>query len=122
MTMHELGIESSLLKHIEAGKKTVEACLGKPLVLKVRIGDIINLREDVWENGSTTDSIHNKAAVTVTQLLYFESFDEMFSMVDYRKVVPMAESRREAISLYRNFYSKEDEEEYGVVAITFTCP
>lgn len=118
--MHELGIESSLLKYIETGKKTIEASLGKPLVLKVRVGDNINLREDVWENGRITDSIPNKTVVTVTQLLYFESFEEVFSMVDYRKVVPMAESRREALSLYRNFYSKEDEEEYGVVAITFS--
>lgn len=119
--MHEIGIESSLLNQILAGNKTIEGRLGKPRILKIRVGDTISLREDIWENGKITRSIPNKAAVKVTQLLYFESFDEMFSLLDYHKAVPLAASRQEVLSLYRNFYSREDEEEYGVVAITFTC-
>lgn len=118
--MHEMGIESSLLNQILAGNKTIEGRLGKPRFLKIRVGNTINLREDVWNNGKITQSIPNKVTVRVTQLLYFESFDEMFSLVDYRKALPMAASRQEALSLYRNFYSREDEEEYGVVAITFS--
>jgi len=117
--MQEIGIESSLLRQVLSGDKTIEARLGKPKFLKIRVGDTLSLREDVWIDGNIADQIHDRATVQVTQLLYFESFEEMFSAVSYKAAVPTAESRLDALDIYRQLYSKEDEYEYGVVALTF---
>lgn len=117
--MHEIGIESSLLKEILAGRKTVEVRLGKPKILKLRVGDSISLREDVYLGGSIVESFADSAQVVVTQLLYFESFDELLSTVDFTAAIPGATSKADALTTYRQFYSTDDEAEYGAVAITF---
>ncbi len=118
--MQEIGIESSLLGDILAGKKTIELRLGKPKFIKLRVGDTLSLREDVWADGHCIESTPDQATVVITQLLYFEHFDEALSFIDFQAAIPSAESKAGALAVYRKFYSPEDEEEYGVVAITFT--
>lgn len=103
-----------------SGDKTVEGRLGKPKFIKIRVGDEISLREDIWKDGAIVGSKPDRAVIKVKQLLYFESFEEMFSAVDFKSVIPLANSVEEAIAVYRQFYSEEDEFEYGVVAILFT--
>ncbi len=117
--MQEIGIESSLLSEIVAGRKTIELRLGKPKFIKLRVGDELSLREDIWQNEAIVDSTPDQATVVITQLLYFEHFDEALSFIDFRAAIPSADSKAEALAIYRKFYSPEDEEEYGVVAITF---
>lgn len=117
--MQEIGIESSIFKDIVLGGKSIEGLLGKPKYLKIRVGDILSIREDIYEGGTIKRSIPDSARVIITQLLYFESFDEMLSSLDFRKALPQASSVREALATYRQFYSIADEAEYGVVAITF---
>lgn len=117
--MQEIGIESSVLNDIIEGKKTFEARLGKPKFLKVREGDRLSLREDVWADGRIVDSIPNKAVIVITQVLYFENFVEMLEAINYEQVIPSAKNAQEASDAYGLFYSKEDETEYGVVAFEF---
>ena len=117
--MQEIGIESSLLSEILAGHKTIELRLGKPKFIKMRVGDMLRLREDVMQDGQLLESIPDQATVVITQLLYFEHLDEALSFIDFQAAIPSAKSKAEALAVYRKFYSPEDEEEYGVVAITF---
>lgn len=117
--MQEIGIESSVLADLLAGYKTIEGRLGKPKYIKFRLGNILTVREDIWKDGKVVKSVPDRAKIQITQLLYFESFDEMLSSLDFRKALPQAHSVREALDTYHQFYSPEDEAEYGVVAITF---
>ncbi len=117
--MQEIGIESSLLQTVLNGAKTIEVRIGKPKFLKLRVGDEISLREDVWQEGKVITSMPGMATVVITQLLYFENFEEMLGTIEFQAAVPDAESKEDALAIYRKFYSPEDEEEYGVMAITF---
>jgi ASC-1-like (ASCH) protein len=117
--MHELGIESSILKEILEGRKTIEGRLGKPDYLKLRAGDILKLREDTWVNGKIVKTESNKGAVKITQILYFNTFYEMLNSVGVQDAIPGARSIEEAVGIYRKFYTLEDEEEFGVMAIYF---
>jgi len=117
--MHEIGIESSLVEAIRRGEKTIEGLLGKPRFLTMKEGDTINIREDIWKDGELVTSHPNALQATISQILYFETFREMLSAVDYEAVIPTAMSADEAAATYAIFYSAEDEEEYGVVAIFF---
>ena len=114
-----MGIESSLVADILAGRKTLEGRLGKSKFLKFRVGNKIAIREDTWEGDTIVKSVPDRAQVVITQLLYFESFEEMLSSLDYHRALPHARSRREALDTYRHFYTVADEAEYGVVAISF---
>lgn len=115
--MIEIGIESSLLHEILQGNKTIEGRLGKPKFLRLRKGDSISLREDIWKNGELILSKPNSAVVTIKQLLYFETFEEMLSAVDYKAAIPFAVSKADAINIYKKIYSPEEELEFGVIAI-----
>lgn len=117
--MQEIGIESLLLQDILSGKKTIELRLGKPKYIKLRVGDTLSLREDVWDDGNIIESTPDQAEIVIKQLLYFEHFDEALSSIDFQVAIPAAKSKAEALAVYRKFYSPEDEEEYGVIAITF---
>jgi ASC-1-like (ASCH) protein len=117
--MQEIGIESAALEEILLGNKTIEGRLGKPKFLKLRVGDELNLREDIWEDNKITESIPNRAIIKITQLLYFETLIEMLESIDITKLIPTLNSPEDALAVYRKFYSEEDEEEYGVIAITF---
>lgn len=117
--MQEIGIESSLVKDILRGNKYVEARLGKPRFLKFREGDILSVREDVYLDGKVIESKPDSLRVKITQVLYFETFIEMFDSIDFKAAVPSADNATEALQKYREFYSVEDEKEYGVVALFF---
>ena len=117
--MHEIGIESSLVEAIRNGEKTVEGRLGKPRFLKIREGDTLNIREDIWKDDEVIGSHDDALRLRVTQVLYFETFKEMLKAVNYEAAVPTAKTFQEAISKYAEFYSKKDEGEYGVVALFF---
>lgn len=118
--MEEIGIESSMLQQILSGEKTVEGRLGKSKFLKMKVGDKLVLREDVWRDGAVAESIPNLGTITIKQLLYFESFEEMLDAIDFHDVIPNVSTKLEALNVYRQFYSLRDETEYGVVAIMFS--
>lgn len=115
-----MGVEANLLKQIVAGTKTIELRLGRGKFLKFRTSDHISLREDTYKDGEVISPKPDQAVVVIKQLLYFENFDEVFSAVDYRKALPDIDSVSDAIAFYRKFYSEAEEEENGVVAITFS--
>jgi ASC-1-like (ASCH) protein len=117
--MQEIGIESSLVAEILDGNKTIEGRLGKPKYIKMRVGDVLAIREDIYKAGEIVKSIPDQVHVVITQLLYFQSFEEMLSSLDFHRAIPGALNARDALQTYRQYYSATDEEEYGVVAITF---
>lgn len=115
--MIEIGIEATRLQAILTGDKTVEASLGNPKYLKIRAGDILSVREDVWLDGAITTSHASAVKLRVTQVLYFETFDEMLDTVGFELAVPNATNHLEAANVYHELYSTTDEYEYGVVAM-----
>lgn len=117
--MEEIGIDSQLVEDIRKQNKYIEARLGKPRFLKIKEGDIISIREDLYLNGNIIDSFTDSLRIKITQILYFESFDEMFNSIDFKTAVPTVKNVTQAKNKYREFYSAEDEAEYGVVAMYF---
>ena len=47
----------------------------------------------------------------------FESFYEMMKNLWFEKIIPNAKNEEEAVNVYYKFYTKEQEKEFGVVAI-----
>jgi ASC-1-like (ASCH) protein len=116
--MEEIGIESTMVEAIRSGDKTLEVRLGTPRFLTVQEGDLLDVREDFWYEGKVLESLSHALTLRVTQVLYFESLDELFGAVDFQNAVPAAKTANEAIAAYRPYYTIEDERTYGVVAFT----
>ncbi|MDB5180207.1 MAG: hypothetical protein JWN12_839 [Candidatus Saccharibacteria bacterium] len=116
--MSEIGIESTLVEAIKNGDKTIEIRLAKPRFLLIQEDDVLSIREDFYYEGDILESLSHALQVRVTQVLYFESFKEAFDAINYESALPTAKSVDDAIKRYREFYSVEEEREFGVVAFS----
>lgn len=117
--MSEIGIESTLVEAIKNGDKTIEARLGKPRYLLIQEDDVISVREDFLYEGEVLESLPHAIEIKVTQILYFETFKELFEAVDFQAVLPSALTVDDAVKAYKKMYSSEEEQEFGVVAFAF---
>jgi len=117
--MEEIGIESTAVESIKNGDKTIGIRLGKPRFLRIKEDDIVSVREDFWYEGKILESLPHALEIKITEILYFESFEEAFTAIDFQAAVPSAQTIEGAVAKYREFYTKEDETEFGVVAFSF---
>jgi ASC-1-like (ASCH) protein len=117
--MDVIGIDSKLIDDIRRHKKYIEVRLGKPRFLKIKEGDVLGIREDLYLNGNIVDSFNDSLRIKITQVLYFETFDEMLDLIDFKAAIPSAKSTNQAKNKYREFYSEDEEDKYGVVAMFF---
>lgn len=118
--MIKLGVQSEILADIRGGKKTIEGRLAKGKFLDIKPGDIISLREDIYEHGVLVLSVNSGLKIKVESIERFDSFATMLKTVDYKPVIPSANSFDEALAVYRRYYSPEDEGIFGVIAIRFS--
>lgn len=116
--MSEIGIESTLVEAIRNGDKTIEVRLAKPRFLLIQEDEILSIREDFYYEGDVLESLSHALEVRVTQILYFETLKETFEAINFEAALPSATSVDDAIKKYREFYSAEEEREFGVVAFS----
>lgn len=118
MSTWESGRESDLLDDIIAGRKTIEGRLNKGKFADYQVGDIVHLRRDIrGEDGILRDGEPHAAKVEIIGIRTYPTFLSMVEAEGYRRVIPRARSAEEAASEYDEFYSREDQEKYGVLAI-----
>lgn len=104
---HEMKLHDSPFKLIKNGTKTIELRLNDEKRQKVKVGDLIE-----FTNRSTNEKIMTK----VKELHHYQSFDELYKHFD--KIKLGYEENEEAnptdMELY---YSKEEQNKYGVLGI-----
>lgn len=119
MATHVAGRDSNILTEIRSGTKSIEARLGKPRFRAFKPGNHIKIREDVWENGKIVKSQDSGLETVVTKVETYLSFREMFVSVGFKNVSPQSKNLEDALAEVYRFYSPEDEQKLGVVAIHF---
>ena len=100
-------ISEPYFSDIKSGKKIVEGRLNKKEWKNVRVYDIIR-----WYNDS--NDIFDTRVIDV---YYYDTFENMLDIEGLEVVLPGCPSIDEGVNIYRSFYSKEDEDRYGVVGI-----
>lgn len=93
---------------IKEGVKTIEGRLLKGLYQELKIGDEIQVY-----NNEETESV----LVKVLALRKYTSFQEMLEKEESKKILPDADSIEQGLEIYRKFYSPEQENQFGVLAI-----
>lgn len=99
----DINVQEPYLSFIINGIKTVEGRLNKGKFLDVKIGDTLR--------------INNAAEFIVAAKNLYPSFKDMISGEGLKNVVPDVDNIDEAVSVYYKFYTKEDEQKYGVLGI-----
>lgn len=99
----EVNVQEPYFTHIKNGTKKVEGRLNKSKFAQMKIGDEILLNEEI--------------RLEITNKTIYKTFRDMITFEGVKNVIPDAKSVDEAESVYYKFYSKEDEANFGVVAI-----
>lgn len=86
------------------GQKTVEIRLNKGKFVDIQIGDILEVGLE-------------RNQLEVVEKNIYKSFREAIETEGIKNVVPDKDDIDDAVNVYYQFYTKEQEKEFGVVAI-----
>lgn len=109
MNTHELKLATEPFEAIAAGKKTIESRLFDEKRQAIQLGDII-----VFTN---RDDLSQTLKVEVLGLLRYKTFADMFTYNDPAKFG--GKSADWLLRQINQFYSEEEQKQYGVLGIQF---
>lgn len=107
--IHEMKLRAKYFNLIKQGKKNYEVRLNDEKRKLINVGDVITFKKESELNESFN--------VVVKDLIYFNSFEKMANTLPLEKVGFETEMADEVVNTYHQFYTIENEKEYGVVAI-----
>lgn len=106
MSIHKTTVQEPYFTLLKTGEKTTEVRVFDGDRLKYRRFDILEVT-----NGT------NKASFVIVDLEVAPSFLELFNKIGLVEILPGVATKKEALEVYRQWYSEEREKEHGVVGI-----
>jgi ASC-1-like (ASCH) protein len=103
MDLYESNVQEPYYSYITNGQKTVEGRLNKGKFAQIQVGDHL--------------LINSGSKFKVERKTNYDSFLEMVEAEGVKNVVPDKKEIEEAVNVYYNFFTKEQEREFGVVAM-----
>ena len=108
MTIH---LDDDIFEIVENGSKNIEVRLNDEKRRKLKIGDkLIFLKRP--------DDIEKIEAIVI-DLKYYKNFKELVYNNDIENLYLKTYTKKEFLNLLKRFYTDEEQEKYGVVAIKF---
>lgn len=107
MTTHQMKLATGPFEKIANGNKIIESRLYDDKRRQINLGDTIEF--------TCNEEPTRKVATKVVALYQYASFEKMFS--DFPSKYFGGESEEELVKEIETFYSKEDQEKYGVLGI-----
>jgi len=93
---------------LKNGQKTIEGRIKKGWYELIKPGDHI-----IVHNEEETDSVE----VLVKDVRTYISIKEMLEQENIKNILPDVETVEQGIGVYQKFYTKEQQKEFGVIAI-----
>lgn len=106
--MHEMNLQDTYYKYIDNGTKRIELRVNDEKRRKIKIGDTITF---------TNLTTNEKLLVRVVDLLYYDNFEKLIDDNDIAVLADKSITKEELLNILSEFYTKEEQEEYGVVGI-----
>jgi ASC-1-like (ASCH) protein len=94
---------------ISLGLKTIEGRKNKGIFKEMKIGDIIT-----WTNN---DFLSRKIRTQILEKKVYDTFQKYLETEGLINCLPGINDIESGLSVYYKYYSKEDEEKYGVISI-----
>lgn len=106
-------VSSPWFEYIKTGEKTVEGRLCKSKFNTLQPGTSLSI---YLQSHDKQDVV----SVDVKRVTRYPSFAALLEKEGIKRVLPYYPNVHTGVEAYREFYSREDEEKYGVMAIEFT--
>ena len=105
MTTYTKSISEPWFSLIKSGEKNVEGRLDRHVYARLEINDII-----IWNN--------NEEYVTtkVVNITKYKTFYDYLENQGLEKTVPFVKTIDDGVKIYYTFYTKKEEDEFGVLA------
>lgn len=100
----QFNVQEPYKSQILSGQKTVEGRFNKGKFWSLKVGDLLQF-DDTLEY------------LEVVKLTLYPSFQVMLEQEGLKHVLPWVLSIEEGIKVYHQFYTPEQEREFGVIAI-----
>lgn len=110
VAIHQMGLYGQYFKAIQDGKKTVEVRLNDEKRRKIKRDDTIEFIKVPEQD--------EKLEVRVMGLKTFNTFQEMYQAIPFKSFDCEGWTMAEMLKGTYDIYSREQEKEYGTVAIT----
>ncbi|MBR2998061.1 MAG: ASCH domain-containing protein [Bacilli bacterium] len=107
--IHEMKLQPEYYDYILNGTKRIEIRLFDEKRQKIKIGDTIKFLKE--------PELNESFEVKVVDLLRYNSFEEMFNYYDISVLADNSMTKEELLSVLEQFYTKEEQEKYGVLGI-----
>ena len=107
--IHEMKLQPKYYDYILNGTKRIEIRLYDEKRSQIKIGDTIKFLKE--------PDLKESFNVKVTGLLRYNSFEEMFKDFDISILSDKSMTKKELINVLEEFYTKEKQEQYGVLGI-----
>lgn len=104
--MTEINVNKIWFDHIKTGDKTIEGRLNKGKFKTFKKDEIIYFKND-----------QNKIKIKIINIIEYKDFKTYLEQEGLKRTLPGIDSIRNGVKVYRNFYTKEMEDEFGVLAI-----
>ena len=106
---HEMKLQPKYYDFILNGTKRIEIRLFDEKRQQIKIGDTIKFLKE--------PELIESFNVKVVDLLRYNNFEEMFKDFDISALADKSMTKEELISVLEEFYTKEKQEQYGVLGI-----
>jgi ASC-1-like (ASCH) protein len=104
--MYEISVKEPYFSYIKNKQKTIEGRLNTGKFSLFKKGEVLKII-----NGN------EYIIVKIRKLKKYSSFKEYLSFEGLKRTLPNIYTIKDGVNIYRQFYSKKDENEYGVLAI-----
>jgi len=106
--IHEMKLNEKAFLNIKNGIKKFELRLYDEKRQKISLNDTLVFRD--------LNNLDHTISVKVIGLLIYNSFEDLFKDIDYNLCGP-ADSLKEKLTRVHKFYTLEEEQKYGILAI-----
>jgi ASC-1-like (ASCH) protein len=105
-SIKEFNVSEPWFSYISKGKKCIEGRLFKGQFKDLKKNDIIK-----WTNND------NSVTTKIIKILRYNSFEEYLTQEGLKRTLPGILTLQDGINTYYKYYTKEQEKEYGIMAI-----
>ena len=99
-------LKNLILVILKIKKKTIEGRLNTDKYSLFKKGELLKIIND-----------NEYIIVKIRKLIKYSSFEEYLSLEGLKRTLPNIKTINDGINIYHQFYSKENEMKYGVLAI-----
>lgn len=109
MKTHEMKLQPEYYNYMKTGTKIIELRLNDEKRQLIEVGDKITFFKE--------PNLDESFVATVTELLHYSSFTELFNDFDISLLADKSMTKQELLATLEKFYTPEKQAKYGVLGI-----